>query len=67
MVKLPDPRDCPKCGKKVDVVRLDTRHRRGAIRRTHRCSTCKVKWRTYETIVDPLDLPPKLVDGYRPQ
>lgn len=67
MVKLPDPRDCPKCHKSIAVVRLDTRHRKGAIRRTHRCVTCKYQWKTYETIIDPLDLPPKLIDGYRPQ
>ena len=60
MVTLPDPRDCPKCKKGVAVDLLETRRVRGYVRRRRRCRICKVNWNSYETIINPHDLPQKL-------
>ena len=66
MVKLPDPRDCPACGTSARVRLLETRKVKGYIRRRRRCSTCKRKWNSYETIVNPHDLPRKLTETHYP-
>jgi hypothetical protein len=64
MVKLPDPRDCPICGNAVRVRLLETRTVKGYIRRRRRCSTCKQKWNSYETIINPHDLPVKVIETH---
>lgn len=64
MVKLPDPRDCPTCGNSARVRLLETRQVKGYIRRRRKCARCKAKWNSYETIVNPHDMPTKLVEAH---
>lgn len=64
MVKLPDPRICPVCSNGVRVHLVETRKVRGYIRRRRKCYTCKTKWNTYETIVNPHDLPEKTIQAH---
>lgn len=64
MVKLPDPKRCPICREKRTRV-VDSREVRGYIRRRRRCGQCKRDWETYETIVDPRDLPKNLIEANR--
>jgi len=52
MTRLRDPEKCPKCGDKGRVVESKIR-RQGYRRRVHRCGTCKVSWRSYQTVINP--------------
>lgn len=62
MVKLPNPKRCPLCGKPGRV--LEARAVTGYVRRRRKCGSCKHRWNSYETIVNPHDLPKKLVDSH---
>lgn len=64
MVNLPDPECCPLCKKRGAVIdtRMVKREGRGLDkvgaglcyrRRRHRCRTCKTRWNSYQTTLDP--------------
>lgn len=70
MVKLPDPECCPLCKKRGELVdsRMVRRQGRGIAkagaglcyrRRRHRCRTCKHRWNSYQTTIDPNKLKSK--------
>lgn len=63
MVKLPDPKRCPLCGKKPGRV-LEAREVRGYIRRRRKCSGCKHRWNSYETLMNPHDIDQKAIDAH---
>jgi transcriptional regulator NrdR family protein len=63
MVKLPDPKACPFCKKTGRV--LEARVVKGYVRRRRKCSTCKHRWNSYETIVNPHDLPKNVIDTHQ--
>ena len=57
---LPDPEDCPSCkkkGKVIDSRPMETsrsdRLQCGYRRRRHECSTCRVRWTTFEVPFPP--------------
>jgi transcriptional regulator NrdR family protein len=64
MVKLPDPERCPMCQKRGELIdsRMVSRRGRGVMkngaglcyrRRRHKCKTCKVRWNSYQTTLNP--------------
>ena len=54
---LPDPDRCPTCGARSAVT--DSRNEgRGYRRRRHVCLTCKTRWPTWETRINPKRLKP---------
>jgi hypothetical protein len=52
VTRLHDPERCPRCQQKGRVIESKVR-RRGYRRRVHRCAACKVRWRSYQTVIDP--------------
>ena len=70
MVKLPDPERCPFCKKRGIVVDTRMVHRQGRgiaksgaglcyRRRRHQCATCKTRWNSYQTTIDPAKIKTK--------
>lgn len=56
MVKLADPERCPLCKKRGRVVNSRNISHLGYRRRRHKCVTCKVKWNSFQTLIDPKKL-----------
>lgn len=74
MVKLPDPQRCKVCGKSGHVIgsRMVKRMGRGHERhgaglsyrwRRYACTAlgCRYRWTTFETLIDPAELPEKFI------
>lgn len=77
MVKLPDPERCPLCKKRGRVIdtRLVNRLGRGVAkqgqglcyrRRRHRCRTCKARWTSFQTTIDPTKIKTRPVPPQHP-
>jgi hypothetical protein len=54
---LPDPERCRECGAKGYLV--DTRTRIGYRYRRHECPQCRLRWSSWQMVVNPRRLTPR--------
>jgi hypothetical protein len=61
---LRNPEACPHpgCNGKTHVLSKRDVEDRGWIRRRHECSQCKRRWRSYQSLIDPKDVHPDVID-----
>lgn len=60
MTNHSEPEVCRHCGGDSQVI--DSRPRAFSRWRVRRCRNCQASWETFESRIDPEDIPPKLAD-----
>lgn len=55
---------CPQCGSKRKALIVNSRPHPNKRVRRRQCPTCKHRWDSYESFVDPDELPPQMRDRF---